>query len=632
MRVQEKAVITATWKAPGPGLWQRDDVHAPHAMTRYFATVFNPVFDAGMREAMRSYGLPLDHFDIRMVGQRQYTRPRPIGAPEKPGTPPPRFVFTLLFLLHPELRYRKKRAAQVFAKKLWRQDHAWWHNELEPKLRRANLALQQVDPATLDDAALRAHLDATTKAFADGGKLHFRLLPGYAIPIGDWLRHACEWAGCSPAEAMTVLKGKSQMSIAPLALLEQLAEAVIHVPDALEIFRTPQRDAQRGIDDLRASDPSVAHALDAYLDEYGLHLVTGFDVCDLTLRELPHVLLRSIEAQIKRKTRYPSANQDQEMLHGEAPVPDNPDIVEQAATVLRERVPATARAEYDRLLEEARFSYGFEDEHVGIAYLWPAGLMRRALLAVGERLASRNMLQHPEHLLDAMPDEVSALLGGPGIAPSGEELASRAATRQRLNLAEMPLQLGEVETPPLADVLPPACARAMQATMFFMAHSNFAITSQSEGTKADTLMEEVMLADQSAVSAVITSRYLSPGQGAERVRPLQETGKPVPLHGHGVSRGKYQGRARLVQGPADFEKIEAGDVLVTRTTSPAYNVLLPLLGAVVTDRGGVLCHAAIVAREFGIPAVVGTGDATSRIADGTLIVVDGERGTVEILE
>ena len=601
-------MTTATWKAPGPGLWQRDDVHAPHAMTRYFATVFNPVFDAGMRESLRSYGLPLDHFDIRMVGQRQYTRPRPIGAPEKPGAPPPRFVFTLLFLLHPELRYRKKRAAEVFAKKLWRQDHLWWHNELGPKLRRTNLALQQVDPATLDDAALRAHIAATTDAFVEGGKLHFRLAPGCMIPIGDWLRHTCEWTGCDPGEAMMVLKGKSQMSIAPLALLEQLAEAVLRVPAALEVFRTLQHDAQKRIDDLRASDPAVTKALDAYLDEYGLHLVTGFDVCDLTLRELPHVLLRSIQAQVNRKTRYPSPNQDQEMLAGEAPVPDNPDIVVQAANVLRARVPTTARTEYDHLLEEASFSYGFEDEHVGIAYLWPAGLMRRALLAAGERLASRNMLQHAEHLLDATPDEVGALLGGPGIAPSVEELANRAATRQRLNLEEMPLQLGEMETPPPADLLPPACARAMQATMFFMAHSNFATTGQSAGTKADALMEGL-------------DRSSSP-----------ETGKPVPLHGQGVSHGRYEGRARVVQGPADFEKIEAGDVLVTRTTSPAYNVLLPLLGAVVTDRGGVLCHAAIVAREFGIPAVVGTGDATSRIADGTRIVVDGERGTVEILE
>ncbi len=89
--------------------------------------------------------------------------------------------------------------------------------------------------------------------------------------------------------------------------------------------------------------------------------------------------------------------------------------------------------------------------------------------------------------------------------------------------------------------------------------------------------------------------------------------------------------ARVVRAAADFEKIEPGDILVTRITSPGYNVLLPLLGAVVTDRGGALCHTAIVAREFGIPAVVGTEEATSRIPDGARIMVDGDRGVVEIL-
>ncbi len=600
-------MTTATWKAPGPGLWQRDDVHAPHAMTRYFATVFNPVFDAGMREAFRSYGLPLDHFDIRMVGQRQYTRPRPIGAPEKPGAPPPKFVFKLLFLLHPELRYRKKRAAEVFAEKLWRQDYTWWHQELEPKLRRTNRALQQIEPAQLDDAGLRAHIAATTSAFVEGGKLHFRLTPGWMISIGDWLRRTCEWTGCNPAEAMMILKGKSQMSIAPLALLDRLTEATLSAPAALEVFRTAQPDAQRSIDALRASDPAVAQALDAYLDEYGLQLVTGFDVCDLTLSELPHVLLRTIEAQIERKTRQPFASLDREVVAGEAKALSDAEVVEQAATTLRDRVPAGARAEYDALLEEASFCYGFEDEHVGIAFLWPAGLMRRALLVAGERLASRHMIQQPEHLLDATPDEVDILLGGRGSASSGDELASRAATRQRLNLEEMPLQLGEAEMPPPADLLPAACARAMQATLFFMAHSNFATRKQPERTNADTLLEK---ANKSS---------------------SQEIRKPALLYGQGASSGQYEGRACVVREPADFENIKAGDVLVTHTTSPAYNVLLPLLGAVVTDRGGVLCHAAIVAREFGIPAVVGTGDATSRIADSTRIRVNGERGTVEML-
>ena len=77
--------------------------------------------------------------------------------------------------------------------------------------------------------------------------------------------------------------------------------------------------------------------------------------------------------------------------------------------------------------------------------------------------------------------------------------------------------------------------------------------------------------------------------------------------------------------------IEPGDVLVTRSTSPYFNVVLPMLGAIVTDRGGALSHAAIVAREYGIPCVVGAVGATSRITTGDTITVDGDAGTVTIV-
>ena len=93
----------------------------------------------------------------------------------------------------------------------------------------------------------------------------------------------------------------------------------------------------------------------------------------------------------------------------------------------------------------------------------------------------------------------------------------------------------------------------------------------------------------------------------------------------------YEGIARLVDSPADFARIRQGDVLVTRSTSPYFNVVLPLLGAIVTDRGGQLSHAAIVAREFGIPAVVGTRDATSTIPDGATVQVDGSAGEVRVV-
>ena len=86
-----------------------------------------------------------------------------------------------------------------------------------------------------------------------------------------------------------------------------------------------------------------------------------------------------------------------------------------------------------------------------------------------------------------------------------------------------------------------------------------------------------------------------------------------------------------MSGPADFHRLRPGDVLVTRTTSPTYNVVLPLLGAIVTDRGGALSHAAIVSREFGIPGVVGCRDATTRIRDGARVRVDGLSGTCELV-
>jgi pyruvate,water dikinase len=107
--------------------------------------------------------------------------------------------------------------------------------------------------------------------------------------------------------------------------------------------------------------------------------------------------------------------------------------------------------------------------------------------------------------------------------------------------------------------------------------------------------------------------------------------EPDKLRGLAASPGVYEGPARLVAGPADFGRIQKGDVLVTPATTEAFNILLPLLGAIVTDNGGLLSHSAIVAREYGIPGVVGTREATERIADGARVRVDGKAGEVTVL-
>ena len=110
--------------------------------------------------------------------------------------------------------------------------------------------------------------------------------------------------------------------------------------------------------------------------------------------------------------------------------------------------------------------------------------------------------------------------------------------------------------------------------------------------------------------------------------------RPVPsdaiLVGEPASPGRASGAVRIVHGPDDFRGFRAGEVLVARLTAPAWTPLFGRAAAVVTDGGTLAAHASLVAREYGIPAVVGTGDATIRLRDGQAVTVDGGAGTVEL--
>jgi phosphoenolpyruvate synthase/pyruvate phosphate dikinase len=102
------------------------------------------------------------------------------------------------------------------------------------------------------------------------------------------------------------------------------------------------------------------------------------------------------------------------------------------------------------------------------------------------------------------------------------------------------------------------------------------------------------------------------------------------LTGIGASAGRVTARARVLTGAADFGSFLPGEVLVAAITTPAWTSLFPRAAAVVTDIGGPLSHSSIVAREYGIPAVLGTGSATRRIRTGDLVTVDGDAGTVDL--
>jgi pyruvate, water dikinase len=121
------------------------------------------------------------------------------------------------------------------------------------------------------------------------------------------------------------------------------------------------------------------------------------------------------------------------------------------------------------------------------------------------------------------------------------------------------------------------------------------------------------------------------GQPQPIVRTADDTEEVTTLSGVGASGGVVEGRAVVVDQPADAE-IDDGDVLVAHTTDPSWVSLMFLARGLVVDIGGMMSHAAVVARELGIPCVMNTGRGTTALHTGDVIRIDGAAGTVEILQ
>ena len=111
-----------------------------------------------------------------------------------------------------------------------------------------------------------------------------------------------------------------------------------------------------------------------------------------------------------------------------------------------------------------------------------------------------------------------------------------------------------------------------------------------------------------------------------------DEGSEGHLKGMAASPGQVEGRARVILDADDLSQIQPGEILVATVTAPSWGPIFGRIGAAVTDIGGMMSHAAIVCREYALPAVTGTGSASAVIKTGQLLRVDGTKGTVEIVD
>jgi phosphohistidine swiveling domain-containing protein len=530
---------------PGPGTWELDPVHFPRPVTRYWMETHPEPFMRGFSEFTRYYGILLDHLEYRYVAGFPYSTAVPVAESDVPQ--------------------RFQRAEEVFAGKLWREQLREWDEIFKPASVATHRELQSIDPDALSDDELVAHLARCQEHHSEMIYQHMRFTGAAMLPTGDFLAHVVEWTGLSPAELLGLMRGAAPISAGASAELERLIAAIEADPSAREVLDS-EGDAAEVLEALRSLPGEAGPAATAYLELVGYRLLDGFDIAEPYALELPDALVRAIRAAVESKA------------------PDSGNVEEQTADV-RSRVPEQHRDQFDELLGEARLTYRIRDERGVFSDIWASGIMRRAALGAGRRLAERGRIAAPEHFVEAGREEMRALLAG-AQEPSASELAERFEYRTSHSSKEAPHLLGDPPPPPPdPSGLPPAAGRVMRA---------IGITIGALFGSSDQPQEEHL------------------------------------LRGLAASPGVYEGPARRVSGPAEFDRIVKGDVLVTESTSEAFNILLPLLGALVTDSGGLLSHSAIVAREYGIPGVVGTREATERIADGVMVRVDGDAGEVQV--
>jgi pyruvate,water dikinase len=234
----------------------------------------------------------------------------------------------------------------------------------------------------------------------------------------------------------------------------------------------------------------------------------------------------------------------------------------------REALPAATREKFDHTLSIAQRYTLIRDDQVSDVTIGWP-LLRRALRRLGEHLVGAQILAEPDDVYYLERAEIDLALAG---GASRVDVRSRVRTRARQSRLSPPLTIGK-ENKLLASVQRDA-ARAMRTTYSAGEH----------------------------------------------------------IVGMPASPGRARGPVRIVRGPAEFDRLRPGEVLVAPTTSPAWTPLFARALAVVTDGGSVAAHASLVAREYGLPAVVAAEGATARLRDGMIVTVDGSAGIVEFAD
>lgn len=557
------------------GFWQREASHYPRPLTPLGYSLFIEAANASFTKVFDEFGVLAETLQFREIGGYIYTSLKPFGVGESGGGKlPPAWLLWTVLRVHPAFRRRIATNKRAMRGRLDLEFLDRWDNEWRPRVVADIARFRAVDLASLTDTELAHHVEDVRAFMQRTSDIHFSLTGANGFPIARLVWFCRDHLGQSTMEALKLLSGLSGASSEPAVRLAELAALIRADATLAASVRSAPPEVVPAL--LEAHGGDIAKRFGEYVDHYGFRALR-YEVVEPTLGEQPALLGRLLQDQVAGQN---DPLEDERRLAAER--------ADAKAVALAGLTDEGLRARFLTLLAEAERAYPVREDNEFFTISQPLAVCRVTVLEAGRRLVASGAIGEIGDVFFLRCDEVIAALRDP------RDCRSIAQTRRdAMRAAEgstLPASYGEEPARPPLSVLPPEMREAMEAMMW--------------------VQETVFEIEQSQTRI--------------------ETGA-TEIRGRAAARGTRTGIARVIMGEDDFGKLERGDILVCPITSPVWSVLFANITALVTDTGGILSHPAIIAREYGIPAVVATGNATQLIRDGQRIEVDGDAGVVRIL-
>jgi pyruvate,water dikinase len=568
-----------TWVNPEDQrlLWTFDSYHYPHPLAPLEYELTAAIYEDGSNRALVEADVPF-HLEPKLINTYFYRAAFPKGAPPDGIA---RLMNKLRRFAPGLIKAVENKAVAAITKTYLPKFNPMiddlevnWNEHFLPEIKAYLAGWEAFD---LEDARtndLLAHLDQVLSQAERIGTIHFLIFGPYLFAMSEFEELFSELFGDEGGTfaAYRLLQGFDNMILVGDRALWDLSRKALTMPAVQKILQ--EKAAKNVIPALEGSVVGQVYLeeFNTFLGEHGQRGAMYSAIGEVSWIENPMPVIKMLKDYITQPDRDLVAE-----LAAEAA--DRERLVNEARTRLK-GYPQPVVDEFERLLKAAQIGTVLHSDHgYWIDYRAMYGV-RRVLLAFGRRLVTAGVIDAPEDVLFLGLEELKAAAKDPDRSGKQGIVMERKAEMAHFEAIKPPPMLGTLPLMP-----PPA--------------------------------DEPLL------------RALAKTTGEMQLGANDR--EPDVLIGNAGSPGTVRGPAKIIRSLDEAGKLQPGDILVAETTAPPWTPLFATAIAIVTDAGGILSHGAVVAREYRIPAVLGTGQATSTIQDGQMIEVNGDSGEVRIL-